>query len=146
MEKVLKRITVSSIIFSIKRLGVVTAAGIIGEVGNFGKFGTQSALLKHAGLNLYETSSGKHIGVRRITKRGRSLLRKLLYYASINLVRKGGIMHTYYERLVNTNGMMKKKALIAVSRKLLCLIYALVRDNSEYMEDYHGNKLPMKAA
>ena len=42
-----------------------------------------------AGLDLFEVSSGKHKGERHISKRGRPLMRKLLFYAAINVVRKG---------------------------------------------------------
>lgn len=146
MEAVLSKIPISKNIMSIEGIGIVTVAGLIGEISDFGAFKSQSAILKYAGLNLYETSSGKHIGVRRITKRGRTLLRKILFYASLNLVREGGVMHKYYKRLVEDNGMPRKKALIAVSRKLLCVIYALVRDNSMFDENYMEQKLTKIAA
>jgi transposase len=146
MESVLREVPISRNIMSIKGIGTVTAAGLIGEIDDFSAFKSQSAILKYAGLNLYETSSGKHIGVRRITKRGRGLLRKLLFYTSLNLARKGGVMEKYYKRLVEDNGMPRMKALIAVSRKLLCVIYALVRDNSIFDENYVERKLLKKAA
>ncbi|MGZ6230854.1 MAG: transposase, partial [Syntrophales bacterium] len=47
---------------SIKGLGTVTVAGLIGEVGDFKKFRTQSEITKLAGLDLYEVSSGKWKG------------------------------------------------------------------------------------
>jgi transposase len=58
---------------SIKGLGTVSLAGLIGKVGDFSKFSTQSEIMKLAGLDLYEISSGKRKGQRRISKRGRSL-------------------------------------------------------------------------
>lgn len=146
MEKIIKRVPESANMLSNKGIGIITAAGILGEVGSFKKYKSQAAILKFAGLNLYEMSSGKHHGIRRITKRGRGLLRKLLYFAAINTIKKDGIMHDYYKRLVETNGMVKKKALIAVSRKLLCLMYAQVRDNTFYMENYHEIMNLKKAA
>jgi len=45
-------------ILSIKGIGHVTAAGLIGEVGDFRKFTTISEITKLAGLDLYEISSG----------------------------------------------------------------------------------------
>ncbi|MGA1870662.1 MAG: transposase [bacterium] len=39
-------------------------------------------------MDLYKISSGKHKGERHITKRVRSLLRKLLYFASLNMAKK----------------------------------------------------------
>jgi len=131
MKQYLERIPYSSSLMSIKGIKQVTVAGIIGEVGNFEDFNSSDALVKLAGLNLYEISSGKHKGKRRISKRGRSLLRKILYFASINVVKKGCIMHDYYQRLIN-GGKPKIKALIAVSRKLLKVMFALVRDKTVY--------------
>jgi transposase len=78
MEMALGRIPYSPKLLSIKGLGVVSVAGIIGEVGDFKKFQTRAEIMKLAGLDLYEISSDKWKGRRKISKRGRSLLRKIL--------------------------------------------------------------------
>jgi transposase len=135
MSLTLERIPTSTRLLSIKGLGVVSVAGLIGEVGDFSKFRTQPEIIKLAGLDLYEISSGKRKGQRRISKRGRSLLRKILYYAAIQMIRKNGIMYDYYERLTG-RGMLRMMALVAVSRKLLCIIHAIVRDNRDYVGKY----------
>ena len=132
MEATLERIPYSARLLSIKGLGIVSVSGLIGEVGNFSKFNTQSEILKLAGLDLYEISSGNRKGQRRISKRGRSLLRKILFYAAIQTIRKNGILHEYYTRLTD-RGMGRMRALIAVSRKLLRIIPALVRDDIDYV-------------
>ena len=135
MGATLDRIPYSVRLLSIKGLGAVSVAGLIGEVGDFSKFGTQSEIMKLAGLDLYEISSGKRKGQRRISKRGRSLLRKILFYAAIQMIRKNGIMYDYYARLTG-RGMERMRALIAVSRKLLRIIHAIVRDNTDYVGEY----------
>jgi transposase len=135
MVRNLEQIPYSRVILSLKGIGPVTAAGLIGEVGDFTKFGTISEVLKLAGLDLYEVSSGKHRGKLSISKRGRPLIRKLLYLAALSTVRKGGVMHEWYQRALG-RGMIKTKALVAVSRKLLGIIFALVRDHSVYVENY----------
>jgi transposase len=135
MAVTLERIPSSPRLLSIKGLGIVSVAGLIGEVGDFSKFRTQSEIMKLAGLDLYEISSGKRKGQRRISKRGRSLIRKILYYAAIQMVRKNGIMYDYYERLTG-RGMLPMRALVAVSRKLLCIIHAIMRDNRDYVGKY----------
>ncbi len=106
-------------------------AGLIGEVGDFTKFRTQSEIMKLAGLDLYEMSLGKRKGEKKISKRGRSFLRKILYYAAIQTIGKNGIMCEYYAGLIS-RGMKRMMALVAITRKLLRIIYAIVRDNSEY--------------
>jgi transposase len=136
MEQHLEEIPYSHSILSIKGIGKVTAAGLIGEVGDFRAFGTISEITKLAGLDLFEISSGKHKGQRRISKRGRGLLRKLLYFGTLNMVKTNGILHEPYQQMVG-RGMPKVKALVAMARKLLRIIFALARDNTVYAEN-HG--------
>lgn len=145
MAHYLKQIPYSGSILSIKGIKEVTAAGLIGEVGDFRKFRTLSEILKLAGLDLYEISSGRHKGKRRISKRGRRLLRKLLYFAALNTVRKGGIMHHRYQEYLD-RGMPKTKALIAIARKLLGIIFAVVRDQSIYKKDFSKALSELKEA
>jgi len=140
----LDQIPYSQSILSIKGIGLITTAGLIGEVGDFKNFSTISEMMKLAGLDLFEISSGKHKGRCRISKRGRSLMRKLLYFAAINVVKPHGIMHERYQEMLD-RGMLKMKALIAISRRLLGLIFALVRDNTMYVENY-SNKHHFKLA
>jgi len=137
MGVTLERIPCSVRLLSIKGLGIVSVAGLIGEVGDFSKFSTQSEIMKLAGLDLYEISSGKRRGQRRISKRGRSLLRKILFYAAIQMIRKNGIMYDYYARLTG-RGMERMRALIAVSRKLLRIVHAIVRDDRDYVRQYQA--------
>jgi len=102
-------------------------------------------MLKLAGLDLYEISSGAHQGCRRISKRGRALMRKLLYFATINTTRKNGILHGAYQRHL-AKGMPRIKALMAIARKLIGIIFALVRDHRNYNADYSTQLVLKKAA
>lgn len=145
MVRHLQEIPYSRLLLSIKGIGEVTAAGLIGEVGDFTKFGAISEVMKLAGLDLYEISSGKHRGKRRISKRGRPLLRKLLYFAALNTVKKGGVMHEWYRR-AKDRGMAGPKALVAVGRKLLRIIFALVRDHSMYIQNYSNPQAILQEA
>lgn len=144
MSQRLSEIPYSHLILSMKGIGKVTAAGLIGEVGDFTKFDRTRELLKHAGLDLFEISSGKQKGNKRISKRGRPQLRKLLYFAALGTVRKGGVMHEHYQRHLQ-KGMKRMKALVAIARKLLCVIFALVRDRREYLENYQPQQLQRAA-
>jgi len=131
----LKQIPYRDMLLSMKGIGDITVAGLIGEVGDFRQYRILPEIMKMAGLDLFEISSGKHKGTRRISKRGRPLLRKFLYFAAINTVRKGGVMHATYQRYLE-RGMPKMKALVAIARKLLRILFALVRDHSLYSENY----------
>ena len=131
MEIGLSQVPSSTYLLSMKGIGVVSAACLIGEVGDFAHDRSAAELVKFAGLNLYEISSGIHKGKRRITKRGRPLMRKILYLAAMNMVRTGGIFHEQYQKMVK-RGMPRPQALVAISRKLLRVAFALVRDEKVY--------------
>jgi len=135
----------SDTLLSLKGIGEVTAAGLIGEVGDFRKFRTMGEVMKLAGLDLFEVSSGRQRGQRHISKRGRPLMRKLLYFAALNTVKKGGAMHQWY-RSACDRGMPRLKALVAVGRKLLGILFALVRDHSEYVSNYSETQCQLKEA
>jgi transposase len=108
-------------------------------VGDFSKFRTQAEIMKLAGFDLFEISSGKRKGQRRISKRGRSQLRKILYSAAVGTVRKYGIMCNYYARLI-ARGMVRTSALIVIAKKLLRIIHAMLRDDRDYIENYESPK------
>jgi transposase len=133
MRMHLEQVDYSSCLLSLPGVGLITVAGLIGEVGDFRQYRTVAEITKLAGLDLFEVSSGKHKGRRRISKRGRPLMRKLLYFAAINAVKSTGTMHRPYTRMLE-RGMPKIKALVAISRKLLRVMYALARDQAMYVE------------
>ena len=145
MERYLSQVPYSQYLLSLQGIGLVSVAGLVGEAGDFRKFKTQSEIVKLAGLDLFEVSSGKHQGVRRISKRGRPLMRKILYFAALNVVRRGGIFYDRYRQYLES-GMVKIKALIAIARKLLELLFALVRDQTTYKKDFMQRSLLLKAA
>ena len=72
-------------------------------------------------------------------------MRKLVFFVALNVVRKGGIMHEQYQKHLE-GGMLKMKALIAISRKMLGIMFALVRDHSNYIENYVEIEKLKKAA
>lgn len=136
ISRLLGEIPYSGALLSMKGIGDIVIGGLIGEVGDFKSFRTNAEILKCAGLDLYEISSGRHRGTRHISKRGRALMRKLLFYAAVCTIRKDGIMRGHYERYLR-NGMNKMKAVVAVSRKLLCIMFAMVRDHKYFIENYN---------
>lgn len=127
----LKKIDYADRLLEIKGVATVTLAAIIGEVGDFRNFRFIREIVKFAGLNLCEHSSGLHIGRRRISKFGRAILRKMLYYGALQVIRYDNALGNYYKRKVS-EGMMKSKALIAVGKKLLKTMFSMVRNNTRY--------------
>ncbi|HFZ5126867.1 TPA: transposase, partial [Campylobacter jejuni] len=85
----------------IKGLGATTVALFFSEVGDITKYSHPQQLVNLAGLSLREHSSGKFKGQTRITKRGRSRLRRALYLAIRPLVAHNPTfkaLHHYYTK------------------------------------------------
>jgi transposase len=110
-----------------RAVGKGTAVVLVVEGGDPQQYGSSSEWLKTFGLNLKERSSGKHIGKCKITKRGSGRARKWLYLAALRLIQKDLVVRTWYERKVARDGGVKKKAIIAVMRKLVRALWYVGR-------------------
>ncbi|WP_366921713.1 IS110 family transposase [Metallumcola ferriviriculae] len=121
-------------VLQIKGVGVITAAGFIAEAGDLSRFNHPKQIIKLAGLNVRENSSGKHKGQSTISKRGRKRLRSLLFRAILPLVAKNKEfkeIHKYYTTRP-VNPLRKKQSLIVLCGKLIRVIYALLTQGVEY--------------
>lgn len=65
-------------LLSLPAIGEISLGAILGEVGDMQQYHSAQQIIKLAGLNLYEISSGQSRGIKRISKRGRPLLRQTL--------------------------------------------------------------------
>lgn len=129
MATTLREIDYADRLLAIPGLGVVTVAVILGELGDLRGYRNARQVLKMAGLNLFEKSSGEHQGRRRISKRGRTLLRQVLYLATIRQFAPGCILHELRKKMGKAPG---PKVAVAGMRRLLKAIFAIVRDGSRF--------------
>jgi transposase len=106
-------------------------ARILAETGPLEDFGSWPQLLRYAGMNLCERQSGTMVGRRRISKKGRTLLRKVLGQAVLPRVRKTDLYGPYYHGK-KAQGMVGQKAMMAVARKFLKLLWGLNRSAQDY--------------
>ena len=134
LEKQLKETGFYENLISIQGIGIVSAAMFVGEVGDINRFDSYEQIRRYAGLNLVENSSGNHKGKTTISKRGRSLLRSILYRMAFTMVNKNEEIKELYKYLTTRkdNQLKKKQAIIATIGKILQIIYAVVTKNEEY--------------
>lgn len=134
LEKQLKETGFYESLISIQGIGIVSAAALIGEIGDINRFESYEQIRRYAGLNLVENSSGNHQGKTTISKRGRGLLRSILYRMAFTMVSKNEEIKSLYKYLTTRkeNQLKKKQAIIAVIGKILQIIYAVVTKNEEY--------------
>lgn len=98
-----------------------TLLGLVPEIDNADR--RQLAAL--VGVAPFDDDSGKRAGKRRIAG-GRAEVRNVAYMAALAAVRCNATMKAYRDRLVAT-GLAKKAAIIAVARRMLGIILALLR-------------------
>lgn len=134
LEKQLKETGFYESLLSIQGIGIVSAATLIGEIGDINRFESYKQIRRYAGLNLVENSSGTHKGKTTISKRGRNLLRSILYRMAFTMVNKNKEIKELYKYLTTRkeNQLKKKQAIVAVIGKILQIIYAVVTKNEEY--------------
>jgi transposase len=143
LENLITQVPQGKYLLSIKGIGPIIIAGILGEYDGFRPFTTIAEVLKYAGMNFTENSSGNRQGKRRMTKRGRNLVRKLSYYAALNTVKKGRDFHDIYQKHLQ-KGMEKNKALMAVARKIIRILFTMSK-NLCYFEREHQSSYKIAA-
>lgn len=120
----------SCYLLSIPGVGITTAAGFLGEIGDISKYSSAKEIIKLAGLNLVEISSGEKRGVKKLSKRGNSILRYLLYQCAVVAIAKNAQIKIYYDYQTKTKNKMKM--LVAVQCKLARIMFALLKYKKYY--------------
>jgi len=130
---------------SITGVGIVTVLTVAAETNGFINIKSQKQLESYAGFDVVENSSGAHVGKTKISKRGNVYLRACMYMPVVSMMRhKPEIFYDLYLRLVKRNGGLKKKAMVAVQRKLLVMIYTLWKKNEAFDPEFEAKKREKK--
>ena len=136
LESLLHKVPQAEEVLKIKGIGVVSVAGFFAEVGDLRRFESPKQIQKLAGLAIRENSSGKHKGQTTISKRGRARLRAVLFNVAIALVGRNGAFKSIHEYYIGrkANPLKKKQSIVAVSCKLIRIIYVICRHKEAYDE------------
>jgi transposase len=126
-------------ICTIKGVGLITAATIIGETNGFDLIENKAQLVSYAGYDVVERQSGSSIkGKTRISKKGNAHLRRALHYPALSAARYEPKLMDLYLRVLERNPKAKMVALVAVQRKILVLIYTIFKNNTPYDPNYQN--------
>lgn len=109
-------------------------ARLLGETGPLGDFANWRMLMRYGGLNIRMRQSGRYQGQDRITKRGRPLLRKVLYLIVVPLVRKNWLYGPYYHRKKEIEKMPGNKAMTCVARHFLKKFYGWYKSGAAFSQ------------
>jgi transposase len=144
IETLLSDIPAAKLLQSIEGLGTVAQAAILGLGGDPSRYAHGRQLLRRAGLNLAECTSGKFKGQIKLSKRGDSALRKYLFLAVISLVRQ----HPDFKRWHAQNqakGMKKRESIFKLIGKLAHILIGMIQRGETYRSG-HPNMDPRAAA
>jgi transposase len=114
---------------SLPGIGPVACMQLIAQMPELGQVGPKQ-IAALAGLAPFNVDSGTYRGKRKIGG-GRKRVRDALYMAALNAVRRADPFKAFYTRLRQA-GKPAKLALIAVARKLLTVLNAMMRDRKPY--------------
>ena len=112
-------------------VGAVTAEVVLSELGDVSRFRNAKAICAYAGLvPAVRQSGGKKSKDLQITKEGSGLLRWALVESAWRLVNTSPKWTAVFSRLRKRSG--NKRAIVAVARKLLCVLYAMLKTSTPY--------------
>ena len=111
-------------------VGFVTIETVLAELGDWRRFHNADAVVAFAGLDPAVRESDGHRKQLRITKAGSPLLRWIMIQLAHRMKRTTARWQALFEQISRRAG--KKKATCAVARRLLLVIYAMLRDGQAY--------------
>lgn len=121
-------------ITTIPGVGAVTAAAIIGELGDLTRFPNVASVIAYAGLDPKVSDSGTTSKKRAISKRGSKYLRTAIWQTAIASLAFNPTLKAYYDKK-RSEGKPKKVAIGAVANKVTRLIYGILRSGMPYKEN-----------
>jgi transposase len=114
---------------SVPGIGPVTARTLIADLPELGRLSPKQ-IAALAGLAPYTQQSGKWRG-KAFTGGGRTTVRSILFLAAMAASRYNPVLKVFRERL-RAAGKPPKVAIIAVARKLLTILNAIIRENNTW--------------
>lgn len=120
-----------NILKSAPGIGTLTAIRLALELGDIRRFKRKENFASFLGLVPSEYSTGESVRKGRITKEGSPAVRSWLIESAWVAIRKDGVLQEKFQ-LVRQRTGSKKKAIVAVARKLALKLRALLLNKEQY--------------
>jgi len=131
-------------ITSVPGFGPALGAQLLADTGGgdlVTTFGTSARLAAYAGLAPVPRDSGRGSGNLHRPRRYHRGLQNVFYMAAFSAVHRPGPSKTYYDRK-RAEGKRHDQALLALARRLVDVIWALLRDRRTFQTDPPPRALP----
>jgi transposase len=134
LDGCLSRHAGGSLLMSIPGVGPRTAEAVLAYTDDVGRFANSKGFCSYFGVTpkLDESGTSRRIG--HISKEGPSVVRWVLVESSWKVVRYSPAMKRFYERVLAGQKGRKKIAIVAVARKLLSIMRAMMVTGELYNE------------
>lgn len=132
LHHILERIPYAQKLLAIRGVNATSLAGVLGEAGDLSGYVHGNALLRHAGLNLAEASSGKWRGKMVLSKRGRPRLRRFLYLMTMCMVMTNPEVRALHHRNVEEKKQKRMKSIMKLCGKVARMLVGLAKNNKPY--------------
>lgn len=117
---------------TIPGIGPRSAEAIVAFTDGVQRFAHRKQFASYFGMTPTLDSSGRTERYGHISKRGPSVVRWVLVEAAHQAVRRCTVFRAYFDRLCRGRKDRRKKAIVAVGRKLLTIAFAMMRDGKTF--------------
>lgn len=138
LEELVSASPKAEIVRSMPGMGMIFSAEFVAEVGDIGRFASADALAAAAGMAPVLRASGSTSHLRR-SRRGNGVLKRALYRSAFSASAHHSPSREFYRRK-RAEGKTHHQALIALARRRVNVLWAMLRDGQPYREQ------PSKAA
>lgn len=118
------------LLMTVPGISYYSALMISAEIGDIRRFNSAKKIISYAGLNPSVYQSGNKCITGHISKQGNKNLRWILTQVSHVAVQHDIALRSFFLRIRKTRGT--NIAVTATARKLLTIIYAMLKNNSKY--------------
>jgi transposase len=125
----------TQLLTTIPGVGPRTAEAVAAHLGDPRRFASGKEVSAYAGLVPRQYQSGESDRRGRITRRGPSVLRKLLVGCAWAMLRYNAWARAAYARLTRGGTTRKKPAIVALARRPLVRCWAMLRDGAPWRAD-----------
>jgi len=124
-----------ALLTSIKGLGEKTAIELITHIKDIYRFDNAKALACYSGLVPQIQQSGSSLNRSSLSKMGNANLRRCLYMPAVNSIAYNPVLKAFAANLRN-RGVAGKKIVVAVMRKLIHLVFAILKSGKPFDPEY----------
>ena len=121
------------ILTSLPGMGPILGAEFLVAVGDMRTFESAERLAAYAGLVPAARDSGKRVGNRRRMRGGNKTLKRVFYQWAFASLRSCAQSRAFYDRK-RAEGKRHTQALVALARRRVNVVWAMLRDGSEFEE------------